>query len=411
MHGINRSIEDYLSFASRVGQWSEASRTRWEQAPTDLPDFLPRFSLEQQNKRRRELDAVLARLPDSQEDVEAMPAGERARIRARIRAWIARSLSPSWSGETDKFFSGCEDVADIFVHRAREFDGSLPDNDIHQALRNQWVFNSIQAFCGVPVSLTPSSFAYSMLYPLTDNFLDAPGRSREERAAFVRWLSARLSGDPVSHETEQWAQIGRLLDMIDEEFPDGRFPAVRQSVRAIHEAQKEALELHAGGTASDDCKLMLTLTKGGTSVLADGYLVSGALERRQAESVFGYGVALQLIDDLQDLEEDCRNGHSTLFTRAGSGPGLEESTNRLLHTTRRELACLGEVSAVPWLEPLIEESCFALIFEAVARQRRHYGNEYLRQFARHVPLPLEYLGELKKNAPLLGHRSGRGRAA
>jgi hypothetical protein len=340
---------------------------------------------------------MFGRLPVSKERYEKLAPGDRARLRARVRSGIARSVVPHGDQNVDVFFEQCEGVADGFISRAKDFDPALPDRDIHQALRNQWVFNSIQAFCGRPASLTPSSFAYSMLYPMTDNRLDAPDLPAEERSSLVRWLSSRLAGiDTGAREDDCHAQIARLLDMIEEEFPRRGFPDVHRSLLAIHDAQKQALVLNGGdGRDREAALLMLTLAKGGTSVLVDGYLVTGTLDEHQGENLFGYGVLLQLIDDLQDLEEDCANGHSTPFGRAGNGPTLEGRTNRLLNFVRSECRRMSAASAAPWLLPLIEQSCVSLILEAVARYRRLYGSSWLQMIGECMPVPVEYLGGLR----------------
>jgi len=54
--------------------------------------------------------------------------------------------------------------------------------------------------------------------------------------------------------------------------------------------------------------------KGGTSVLADGYLVNGEMTEEEALFAFGLGVALQLVDDLQDTSRDMAVNQHTLFT-------------------------------------------------------------------------------------------------
>ena len=322
-----------------------------------------------------------------------MDPAERARIRTKVRTWVARSLTPAGDQEAKAFFSECEGVADAFVARAGEFDPELPDGDVHQALRNQWVFNSIQALYGLRVSLTPSSFAYSMLYPLTDNWLDAPGRTTEERDSFLSWLSVRLRG---IREDDRWKPIARLLDLIEEEFPRPDYPDVHHSLLAIHDAQAESIRLSAGSDeASEGDLLAATLTKGGTSVLADGFLVSGALDEVRCTSVFGYGALLQLIDDLQDLDEDIANGHSTPFVRTGEGRNLEGLTNRLLHFSRRTLGVLKEQAGNRWLVPLIEQSCHALILEAVARHGRFYSPRYLKGMEQYMPVPLDALGRVR----------------
>ena len=76
-------------------------------------------------------------------------------------------------GLSGNYFEMSEKVTRRFIQDAKIFDHSLSQDDIHQALRNLWVFNSIQMIAGKDIDLTPSSFAYSLLYPYTDNGLDS----------------------------------------------------------------------------------------------------------------------------------------------------------------------------------------------------------------------------------------------
>lgn len=392
----DETIADCGAFEERTRRWAARSAAGWNRAPDTPPDHLPHYTPVQQAAKQRELEGLFAKLPGSQERYDRLSPGERVRLRARVRGWIARSLAPAEDRRADTFFEECEGVADAFIARARTFDAEMPDREIHQALRNQWVFNSLQAFCGRPASLSPSSFAYSMLYPLTDNRLDAPGVSADERTAFVRWLSARLSGTAMGGEGDPYGQIARLLDMIVEEFPRGRFPDVHRSLLAIHNAQKQALSLHAGAEEDrEQALLLLTLAKGGASVLVDGYLVNGTLDEVSGEAFFGYGVLLQLIDDLQDLDEDSAHGHSTPFRRAGSGTMLERQTNKLLNVVRAECAAMGAATAAAWLPPLIEQSCVSLILEAIARYHPRYTPRYRGMIGSCMPVPLAYLAGLR----------------
>jgi hypothetical protein len=54
--------------------------------------------------------------------------------------------------------------------------------------------------------------------------------------------------------------------------------------------------------------LAIGLEKGGTSILADGYLVGNTLSSAPAAFLFGWGAFLQLADDLQDVRLDGQAG-------------------------------------------------------------------------------------------------------
>ena len=73
------------------------------------------------------------------------------------------------------------DVTATFLDEALAFNPSFELGDLYQALRNVWIMNSQQLFRGSPIVYSPSIFAYSMLYPYTDNALDdrSTGPKRE----------------------------------------------------------------------------------------------------------------------------------------------------------------------------------------------------------------------------------------
>ncbi|MCJ7695484.1 MAG: hypothetical protein MUO40_08655, partial [Anaerolineaceae bacterium] len=76
---------------------------------------------------------------------------------------------------------GKERLAIDFFEQARAFDPNISINEIIQATRNLWIANSQQMLLGIPPELTTTLFAYSMLYPISDNFLDDPLVSKMEK--------------------------------------------------------------------------------------------------------------------------------------------------------------------------------------------------------------------------------------
>jgi hypothetical protein len=85
-----------------------------------------------------------------------------------------------------------------FARQARAFDPSLSLDNLWQAMRNVWIGNNLQTLLGRPVALTPGLFAYSLLYPVTDNLLDGPDLSPHEKRAFNARLGRRLSGHELT---------------------------------------------------------------------------------------------------------------------------------------------------------------------------------------------------------------------
>jgi hypothetical protein len=140
--------------------------------------------------------------------------------------------------------------------------------------------------------------------------------------------------------------------------------------------------------------------KGGTSVLADGFLVAGDLAAETADFLFGYGVVLQLLDDLQDATADRAAGHRTVFSAAPGGSCLDDSANRLARLTARVLAAADGFTTPGWslVVELIRRHCPLLFLQAVADQRSLFSPAYARRVARHFPVRFEALPGLRRRA-------------
>ena len=116
----------------------------------------------------------------------------------------------------------------------------LPPDGLWQALRNVWIGNTLQLLLDRPVTVNPGLFAYSMLYPLTDNLLDDPGLDGGRKREFNERFGRRLAGLPVRPVGAREEAVFRLVARIEEEFPRPRFADVHASLLAIHRGQVRA---------------------------------------------------------------------------------------------------------------------------------------------------------------------------
>jgi hypothetical protein len=383
-----------------IPQLTQNCLTGWMVGSTDLPRGLPEYTPQQQSENESETQQLLEQAVRSRTRGKIPLDGEQALFRKQVRATVVRFLLQRTDPASNVFMDECEDVARAFVRAAKEFDPAIAENDAVQALRNQWVFNSIQSYLGRPVSMTGASFAYSMLYPYTDNRLDGGGALDDATDAYVQWLSLRLQGQECGTGGVNERTVSRLIGMIEREYPRSAYPDVHRSLLAIHDAQARSLRLHRTRDTKDEAGLLsITIGKGGTSVLADGYLVSGTLAPGMAEVMFAYGVMLQLVDDLQDVEEDRVIRHSTAFTRALESGPLDASTNRLFSFLQwcRAAIVSGATPATFSLCALIAGSCLVLVLESIARHRAHYSATYLAQMEKCMPLPIGFFGTLKSS--------------
>ena len=293
----------------------------------------------------------------------------------------------------DAFF----DTTARFSREARAFDPALPTEELMQALRNVWIMNSIQMLLDLEVSFTPAVFAYSMLYPCTDNLLDDPGLPVADKQAFNRRLGRRLAGESVPATGEAERRIWRLLDRIAGQYPSAAYPEIWCSLRAIHDGQVDSLWQQTGQIDTGRL-LAISVAKGGASVLADGYLAAGRLEPAEADFCFGYGVFLQLLDDLQDARADRRAGHATLFSTAALPlDRLAGRLYRFMHRVFDESDRFGG-DRFAARRDLILRNCSTLLVGAVAEEPQLFSRPFRRALERRWPLSFGALRRLRRHA-------------
>ncbi len=288
------------------------------------------------------------------------------------------------------------DVTRRFIHRAREFDPTVEIEALFQALRNVWIMNCIKIFFDRESAFSPSIFAYSMLYPYTDNFMDRPDVPREAKAMFSARLAGRLAGEDIKSTGSQESAVFRLVGLIEREFPRGDFPEVYWSLLAIHRAQVNSLLQQGPQLLGDPAEILrISVEKGGSSVLADGYLVTGTLKRDEADFCFGFGVLLQLLDDLQDLRSDLECEHWTIFSQCARDSRLDGVTSRLHRFMDRVLQSARCFSAPrgDLFRELIRRNCAFLLLRALAENQEFYSDGYINTMEAYSPLRFAYLRE------------------
>jgi hypothetical protein len=298
----------------------------------------------------------------------------------------------------DDFFAATQE----FARQARAFDPAIALEDIGQALRNVWIMNSIQMLLGLAVGLTPAVFAYSMLYPYTDNYLDDPAVSGAVKEAFCRDLGQRLAGvagEEVAPRDARQRDVFRLIARIEGQFPRDAFPEVFLSLLAIHRGQVKSLAQQGRAQSPYERDLIgISVEKGGSSVLADGYLVAGRLTREEADFLFGYGVFLQFLDDLQDATADQKAGHMTVFSQTSGRWPLDRLASRLFWLIRRVLCSSARFAGAEFamLKDLIERNCTTLLVAAVADNQDLFSRSYVRALEAQWPLDFAALRRLRK---------------
>lgn len=303
-------------------------------------------------------------------------------------------------------------LSQAFVAQAKALDESLSWQDIFQALRNVWTMFTMQVYMHKPLALSPSVFAYSMLYPLTDNLLDAADLSKAQKFDFNKRFRLKIKTGTAQALNDQEEKIFAMIDLIEKDWDRTGYPKVYQALLAILDGQN--MSLHQQGNKNIFAKDILGISfyKGGTSVLADAYLIGGHLSPDQERFAYYYGLILQLADDLQDIKEDLAINHMTLMniqSRLGSLDGLVHQYFNLIDyffkdifkSTSPKQEAIGEV---------IRESLQALILAALMKQKKHLSKalyKTLKNQSHFSPRAFKKAEKMFYDSLKLGHNNDR----
>lgn len=382
-------------FEERLRALAARYRSLWWALPTAVPTLGETYSPGEQARHEAAADRHLATL---ERIFRQRPVSEKKRAAQRDAALVAlQALAQDCLGYSAADVALLFDDPTLaatraFVDDAQATAPDLPPEDLFQALRNVWVMHGLQLILGLEVATTPAVFAYSMLYPLTDNLMDDEDLSRGDKEAFSTRLGRRLAGQPVEPASSHESTVFHMVDLMEAEHPRAEAPEVWASLLAIQRAQAHSLHQHGRRSPYEVDVLGISIEKGGSSVLADGYLVSRTLSAADADFIFGFGVVLQLLDDLQDTMADRAARHATLFSQTAEAWSLDAVTSRLGHLMVRVLAQKRDM-AVPGFAALMQRSCALLLLYAVAQHREQMSPAYSAALEAYAPLRLAYMAE------------------
>jgi hypothetical protein len=381
----------------------------WWEGNTNFPDLEIRYTAQAQTQNEKSLlqfldqvEQMLSNPPRNRDDAQSAKLHLGAACRCLAEEALGISGTQLDLLPSDVF----SDVTEDFLRKARAFDAKLGMEDIYQAERNAWTAHALQWLLGHPVQLSPAIFAYSMLYPYTDNYLDDPKISSKNKRAFIERLSRRVKGDALTAVDAQERVIFNLVTMIEDQYSRIDNPDVYESLLAIHDAQIQSLNLQRQAAAPRDVDVLgLSFYKGGTSVLTDGYLAGGSLSTLQRQYTYGHGVLAQLLDDLEDVDQDSKDGRLTVYSRqAGQGP-LDADAIRAFHFGQRILMSLDCFEVDESIRGLIRRGTNLLLIDAISRTDGHYTPSFLCELEAHFPFRFSFLknqrtGFIRRHGPL-----------
>jgi hypothetical protein len=291
---------------------------------------------------------------------------------------------------------GYLEVAQEFITHARNEDSELKSEEIFQAMRNVWIMNSLQIFWGLPLEMTPSVYAYSMLYPYTDNFLDNPEVNSEEKIKFNQRLSKVLNGEKLTTTNFIEEKVFSLIGQIESQYCRDRFPEVFDSLRLIQEAQTESIKQDMDELLAYDKILPISFFKGGTSVLADAFLVKGNLTIKEMHFAFAYGSFLQLLDDLQDAVVDKKDNHQTLFSIGNNNELIDNEVRSLISFIfKANTTDESDTSIMSLMKQVITSCTLVMVMDAAGRNPSLISHKLYKELESYSKVRLSFYKEFE----------------
>lgn len=265
-----------------------------------------------------------------------------------------------------------------FLKMARNFDPDMDFNELGQALRNYLVYAVFMELNGLEQFCSPAIFGYSMLYPYTDNYIDAAEHTKSEKKAYNQLIYHKLSGLPVQPETKEQAQAEKMLDSILSFYKKEQAEDICQGLLFMLKAQQDSLKQQKTAVCLTEQEILdISVYKGGLSVLIDRYYVPKEITENDLVFYMSYGFFLQLADDLQDIAEDSQHHSQTLLSCRTEQKELEKIVNQMLHFLKHLFDDYPVFNQAFY--QFLFQNCCQLVFASVERSKSYFSEAYLKK--------------------------------
>ena len=303
-------------------------------------------------------------------------------------------ISAAFSGET---LTDMQQEFYRFFKAATSFDETMSMEEIGQAARNYLVYDIFTQIHNLPPVVTPAIFGYSMLYPYTDNYIDDPQYSADEKNDYNRMIAQHIKGDNVKTRCMHDIKTCELIDDVIHFYENDDQTDIRYGLFYMLDAQKLSLTQTKSSLRKDlneDEIFKISSYKGGISVLIDRFYVSTNMSEEDFLFYLCYGFFLQLADDLQDITEDYNLERQTLFTFEKNDNRVQIILNKLFHFLQ---AIMDAYTINNFeLKEFIQKNCFYLLLFSTFGSEENFSKDYLSKLEQYLPVSISFLEKLKE---------------
>lgn len=200
--------------------------------------------------------------------------------------------------------------------RTNAIDFSLLNSkDHYRALTNYWMYLLFRYCSDEEFDLPEDVYAYSLLYPYTDNFIDDINVNPNDKKGFINAIKQSFDSSVGEIESEGNPTLKRTLELIDvikgqHHHDNPGQCGVMNSLLSIHHAQINSLKqqgLNSKKKCSYENIFNLTLEKGAAAVIPNIYLFKHKLKTDQLQFAILMGELGQLLNDIEGINEDTEN--------------------------------------------------------------------------------------------------------
>lgn len=297
--------------------------------------------------------------------------------------------------------SAIENEVGLFFSKARIFAPDFTFSDIGQAIRNYIVFIMFKEMNHIDTEFSTPCFGYSMLYPFTDNYIDNPCNSLEDKKYYNDMIREKIKGNVVIPKSVHQEKTCQLLDYIESQYNRDCDNSIYTLLLMMLEAQEISMTKQKIPALSQEDRLHISIYKGGISVLIDRYLINKELTSDDITFYLSFGLFLQLADDLLDITDDLKTGNQTIFTLNTSSDQIEQLINKLLNFVHDLF--LNYTAINDNFKSFVLSNCYYLILYGVSENSEYLSLVYRDMILEYLPVSYSYLQKTKENLKQLDH--------
>jgi hypothetical protein len=370
----------------------------WNGTDNHFPEFLIQYS----SKIKSDNEVYIKSIADKiQKQFNCFP-----RLPLRRKRWKRKTKNMFHNFFCDETMIGIHQSMDedtinnleeeltLFLKQVRVFAPEISFYDIGQAIRNYIVYIMFKEMNGLKTGFSMSAFSYSMLYPVTDNYIDNRDYTDRDKKDYNQIIRDKIAGNQVNPKSIHQRKTCELLQTIENEYPREKDLTIFNLLHIMLEAQVDSLKQQKNDIKlSESERQDISLYKGGVSVLIDRYLINKELTPDDIMFYLGFGYFLQLVDDLQDIKEDSVHGNQTLFTLDTTSTHVEATVNRLIHFVYNLTKSYQADNT--FFKNFILPNCYQLIFSSINRSKEFFSPEYLMNMEKFLPVTYQYYENIK----------------